>query len=121
MRFIPLTKGFSTVVDDEDYPFLMQWKWYYSAGYAERKGKLNGKQTHVQMHRVLLPLPRELLVDHHNTIKLDNRRENLRPSTHSTNAMNMRVRSGSSIYKGVCKEKNSFRVQIWQDNKKVFS
>jgi len=27
MKLIPLTKGKFAMVDDEDYDFLMQWKW----------------------------------------------------------------------------------------------
>lgn len=121
MKFIPLTKGFSAVVDDPDYDFVMQWKWHYSAGYAEHKERRNGKQIHIQMHRVLLNAPKGRLVDHKSGDTLDNRRQNLRLATHSTNAMNMRKHTGSSKYKGVCKEGNSFRVQIWKDNEKVFS
>jgi hypothetical protein len=119
MQRIPLTQNKYAFVDDEDFYFLNQWKWHYSAGYAERKIYPNGKQTHIQMHRVILKT--SSFVDHKNGDTLDNRKQNLRPATHSTNAMNMRKHRGNSVYKGVCKEKNSYRVQIWKDNKKVFS
>jgi HNH endonuclease len=121
MKLIPLTQGKFALVDDEDYQYLKQWKWHWSAGYAERKEYPGGKQTHVHMHRVILNAPKGVLVDHKDGDTLNNQRANLRPSTHSTNAMNMRKHRGSSRYKGVCKEGNSFRVQIWKDNKKVFS
>lgn len=35
---LTLTKGFVALVDDEDHPYLSQWKWTYSGGYALRKG-----------------------------------------------------------------------------------
>ena len=60
------------------------------------------------------------MVDHRNGDGCDNQEQNLRPSNHSTNAMNMRKHKGSSVYKGVVKSKNSWRVQIWKDNRKQF-
>jgi hypothetical protein len=119
VRLIPLTKNFSAKVDDSIYDYLMKWKWHYNCGYAERKEYRNGKQYHIQMHRVILPI--KGLVDHINGDTLDNRKSNLRISNHSTNAMNMRKHKGASVYKGVSREGNIWRTQIWKDNKKVFS
>ncbi len=121
MKLIPLTKGFSAKVDDEDYEYLMQWKWHYSAGYAERKEYQNGRQRPVKMHRVIMNAPEGVLVDHIDGNPLNNQKSNLRFSTHSTNAMNMKKHRGMSPYKGVAFDRGYFRVQIWKDNKKVFS
>lgn len=30
MKYIKLTQGNETIVDDEDYEFLSQFKWYYN-------------------------------------------------------------------------------------------
>lgn len=121
MKLIPLTKGYSAKVDDEWFDYLSQWKWHYNGGYAERKEYKDGKQIHIQMHHVVSGIPHDVLVDHRDTDKMNNQFDNLRPSNHSKNAMNMRKHKGSSVYKGVCKEGDFWRIQIWKDNEKVFS
>ena len=112
---INLTKGFSTQVDDELYDFLNQWNWHYNDGYAERKEK----GQHIRMHKIILKTKK--MVDHKNGNPLDNRKENLRITNHSTNAMNMRKHTGKSVYKGVSKEGKFWRTQIWYQGKRVFS
>jgi hypothetical protein len=118
MRKLPLTQGKYALVDNHWYALLSKWGWYYNDGYAAHKGE-NGK--HILMHRVIVNAPKGLFVDHINGDTLDNRRENLRLSNHSTNAMNMRKHKGVSRYKGVCKDGNSWRVQIWKGNKRAFT
>lgn len=114
MKLIRLTKNKFAKVDNEDFESLNQYKWHYNDGYAERKE--NGK--HIKMHRELLNAQTSL-VDHINGDTLDNQRKNLRLATRSQNAMNMRKHTGKSVYKGVSKEKEYWRVQIWKDNKKA--
>ena len=108
---INLTRGKSTLVDEEDYDFLMQWKWHYSSsGYAIRSVqkswcKESKKQSNkkIYMHRILNNTPDNLITDHINGDTLDNRKINLRNCTISQNGMNTRrqVNSKYSIYKGV--------------------
>ena len=93
MKRIPLTQGKFALVDDEDFAYLNQWKWYASTNndiewYAIRnvyKGK-----THrlLKMHRVITLAKKGSLVDHRNGQSLDNRRTNLRVCTKSQNNMN---------------------------------
>lgn len=96
MKEIQLTQGKVALVDDEDYDFLMQWKWhahkdYYSEDvyYAGRRDySCGGNGKSVQMHRVIMKTPINLCVDHidHNT--LNNQKNNLRncsrKKTHAT-------------------------------------
>lgn len=114
---IQLTKGFSTLVDDDQYDYLSQWKWHYNSRYAERTE--NGK--HVRMHRFILNAKDGEIIDHINGNPLDNRRSNLRVVTTSQNGMNMRKHTGKSIYKGVSKQGDFWRTQIWHNNKRAFS
>lgn len=107
-KLIPLTKGYSAIVDDDDYDYLMQWKWHVKPNtkvfYAIRNlnWSLNGhpKVSCVWMHRELIGIS-GLLVDHINRDGLDNRRANLRLATKSQNGMNSRDKRGTSRYKGV--------------------
>jgi hypothetical protein len=122
MKLIPLSKNKFAKVDDDMFDFLMRWKWHYDGKYARRHTpRADGKQGNIQMHRVIAQADPRVFIDHKNGDTLDNQRYNLRISNHSTNAMNMRKHRGASQYKGVCKEGNSWRVQIWKNNKRVFT
>ena len=75
-KIIPLTQGKEAIVDDEDFEYLNQWKWFYTSDGYE--------------------------IDHKNRNRLDNRRENLRICTHSQNMANRRrSKNNTSGYKGV--------------------
>lgn len=122
MKKIPLTQGKFAIVDDCDYDYLMQWKWYYHKdrpkGYARR-----GHYT-VYMHRVILErmgFKDFSRSDHINRDKLDNRRRNLRPATASQSQCNQNKRNNSSGYRGVGWHKPSkkWRTQIRVNRKKT--
>jgi len=111
MKLIPLTQGKFAQVDDEDYDFLMQWKWFAHrdesrkapAWYAERR---DGTRNHIKMHRQLMGCIKgdKKVVDHENHDTLDNQRKNLRIATPKQNAVNTISRAGSSSgFLGVCK------------------
>ena len=101
MREIPLTQGKFAIVDDDDYEYLMQWKWYFDRGYARRGVCKNGKLTFFLMHRVVAKTAKGLCTDHKNRNKLDNRKDNLRICNYSENAQNMMTKHGNSRFKGV--------------------
>lgn len=101
MNKIKLTKGKYTIVDDADFEFLNQWKWYLGGqGYAARRiwNKANKTYSGLYLHKLLL-VGKE--VDHINGDKLDNRRSNLRFCTRSQNQANRPKMCGNSKYKGV--------------------
>lgn len=83
MRFIPLTQGKLTIVDDEDYDFLNQWKWSWLknnwGGYAVRgtRCRKEHRQNMIYMHRFIINTTKGMEVDHVNGNKLDNRKSNL--------------------------------------------
>lgn len=121
---IPLTKGFVTIVDEEDYGFLMQWRWQISgSGYAVRceyLGKIGGRyiQKTPMMHRILTGAIAKVQIDHINGNKLDNRRCNLRVCSSKGNNQNRKVTGkGVSKYKGVFrgKDRNKWRAAITSD------
>jgi len=103
MKTIPLSQGQYAIVDDEDFDWLMQWKWHASwnlrtrSFYAVRSIPLpNGKKTTESMHRVILGLGRgdKLQGDHIDHDTLDNRRANVRIVTNQENQHNPRRTKG---------------------------
>ena len=117
MQTIKLTQGKETIVDDEDFEYLSQWKWYFSHGYAIRTkylGIINRKQKaeRVYMHRIINDTSNGFDTDHINRNRLDNRPENLRTITHHQNCMNTGLsKNNTSGYKGVIYNK---RKRKWQ-------
>jgi hypothetical protein len=121
-RQVPLTKNQYAVVNIEDYDFLMQWLWRASwiesmGGYYAVRGVKDetGKRVSVYMHRLLLGCSDDSLeTDHKNGDGLDNRRSNLRPSTHRQNSCNRRklLRNNTSGYRGVTRNHGKWIAQI---------
>jgi len=118
MREIELTQGQVALVDDADYEFLSQWKWFAAwdaklqGYYAMRTTRVSehgpcGKPRTIRMHRVVAErmglAVSGLEVDHiDRKTTLDNRRGNLRVATSSQSRMNTSPRLGStSRFKGV--------------------
>ena len=121
MKEIQLTQGYVTQVDDEDYEWLNQWKWYVQKkphnNYVMRSEGPFGKQKKISMHRFILGLTDpNMLADHKNHNGLNNQRSNLRVSTSSQNQANRRISKSkkSSKYLGVywSKVNNNWFAQI---------
>lgn len=123
MKSIPLTRNQFALVDDEDFEFLSQWKWYCSAkGYAVRGTWVDKKVRHVWMHRAVNNTPDDMETDHKNSNKLDNRRNNLRTATHGQNTYNRLNARNSSGVKGVTwhKKGQKWMVQIFADGQHYY-
>ena len=91
MREIVLGKGRSVaLVDDEDYEWLSQWKWYDSTNGAARYENILGKPNPKQilMHRIIMNTPSHLEVDHWDHNILNNQKSNLKNCTHKENCQN---------------------------------
>ena len=121
MKYIDLTKGKRTIVDDEDFEELNKIKWYLSSsGYATNKTR-----NLIRMHRLVINTPIGMFTDHKNRNRLDNRKENLRICTKSQNGMNAKHRkkiNDSIQLKGVYRmnsSKHPFYARI-KLNKKDF-
>lgn len=102
-RKIPLTQGKYAVVDDEDFIWLSEYKWFYHKGYAVRKKN----KRHIYMHREINQTPPDQMCDHADGDGLNNQRRNLRNCTNSQNQANGRLRvDNTSQYKGVARNKS---------------
>lgn len=110
VEFMPLTKGYTAMVDADMYPILSRRKWSVQLNgpraYAVRSDGPFGKQKHIYMHHQVLPLKDGFTVDHVNSntpfLVLDERRINLRYATKLQQQFNRRkTNSGSSKHKGV--------------------
>lgn len=108
MKRIKLTQNKFALVDNADYEWLNQWKWYASwdgyTWYARRRARLSaGRQFTVGMHRMILGLKRgdKWQCDHRDSNGLNNCRSNLRICTHQQNHFNQRPTRGRQ-FRGVC-------------------
>ena len=108
MKQIPLTQGKFSIVDDEDFPLLSQFKWYahlehgyFYATRASSRDKVTGKQKVISMSRFIMNAPKGMLVDHKNGDTLDNRRKNLRICTHAENGRNRTKINNKHGFKGL--------------------
>ena len=129
MKEIQLTQGKVALVDDEDFEYLSQWKWYAnkSSGnyYAITTKLVNGVFFNYKllMHRVIMNEPYKLSVDHINHNTLDNRKCNLRVCTHAENMYNNKLsKNNTTGFKGVRFNKNSnkYLAYIGYQNKDIF-
>ncbi len=132
MRIVQLTKGYSAIVDDVDYPSVSQFKWYaHPSGknfYAVRNKQISpSKRVTEIMSRFLLGVEhgKKIDVDHINRNTLDNRRSNLRLASRSQNICNTpKKRYKNSLvpfskFKGVYRNSNNrFRASIVADGKR---
>lgn len=111
MKEIQLTQGKAALVDDEDFEYLNQWKWYAHRNgkifYAERGQRINGSQTTIKMHHVVLSKPpKGFEIDHRNGNGLDNQWYNLRFVTHRKNCQNRKNQNTISWLPGIYRQKD---------------
>ena len=101
IKYIPLTKGKSAIVDAADYPALSRYKWHaleVAGGFYAARHR-NGKT--VLMHREIMQPPEGMVVDHIDGNRANNSRINLRVCTQRHNVCNSRPCGGRSGFKGV--------------------
>jgi hypothetical protein len=101
---MPISRGLSTLIDDDDYDFVGKWRWmaqpavHGTGKFYVSRGTRRGP---VYLHRVLMKARYGQQVDHINRNPLDNRRSNLRLCTRSQNNINKIPRIGMSGFRGV--------------------
>lgn len=100
---------YEVLIDDADYPLVSAYTWCINQyGYVSAHDpvfwKEHKKKKSILLHRLLLNITeRSIFTDHINHNKLDNRRENIRAVSRTTNNRNKKRRkfTYSSKYQGV--------------------
>lgn len=103
MKEISLTRGKVALVDDDDYEWLIAFKWHAigSDKYGWYAACIISGST-VEMHRFIMGRPEGMEVDHADRNSLNNTRRNLRVVTHAQNVRNRRIQQNNkSGFRGV--------------------
>jgi hypothetical protein len=120
---IELTKGYSTVVDDDVSAEILQKKYCaIICGGNKVYAVTNIKGKTKALHRIITNAPKGMVVDHINGDTLDNRKENLRLCLHKENVRNQKLHPDKlQKYKGVdlMKLRNKYRARIVKDYKNI--
>lgn len=125
LRKLSLTQGKFTLLNNVDYAWASQWKWYALRGrgkfYAARNSRTKPKRQHILLHRELLKAPAGFEVDHRNGDGLDNRRKNLRLATTTQNRRNASLsKANTSGYKGVYRSRDKFFARVGEKHLGMF-
>jgi len=129
MKTIPLTRGYFTEVDNDDYEkfSVYRWKATGQAKYIRASRCAYDKETKTSntlyLAREIMNASKEIYVDHINHNTLDNRKKNLRFCTASQNGMNRgKQKNNKSGYKGVSWHEGDrkWRARISMTGKTIF-
>jgi hypothetical protein len=112
MKEISLTQGKVALVDDEDFDRLNKFKWFahkrHGIFYAGRQVTVvyipetkYCKQKIVHMHRLIMEVPSDKMIDHIDGEGLNNQKSNLRAVTNRQNLQNLHRRKKTSRFPGV--------------------
>lgn len=116
-----------TLVDDEDFEWLNQFKWRILNGpktsYARTEEKEGKKWFTKLMHKMIMKTPNNMQTDHIDHNGLNNQKNNLRIVTRSQNRMNsLKYNNSSSKFKGVLWHKRDtiWEAYIRKDKKQIY-
>lgn len=113
-------KGAVMLISKSDITHCLNYKWYLSkTGYPVTYTSVDQTEkfgTGIKIHRFLEPLvPKDMVVDHINRDRLDNRRTNLRICTIAENGYN---KTRTKKYKGVRQVKSGWIASITKNGTK---
>ncbi len=106
MKEIPLSLGKSALVDDEEYARLMRLAWCAAKSrhvwYAHTALYIGETRFTLRMHRYILGVWKDEIIDHRDGNGLNNTKENLRIVSNSVNTIGMvKHPRNSSGFRGV--------------------
>lgn len=124
MKEIRLSQNKIALVDDGDFNYINQWKWYAeNRGYGFYARTMIGRKN-FYMHRFILDVfEKNIIIDHKDRNPLNNQRDNIRIANTSQNLFNKSAhKDGKSKFLGVCwdSERQKWMAAIGYDNKQHF-
>lgn len=113
---IRIPSGEEILVDSEDYPKVELFRWFRASrrpyAHAHVRGA-DGRRHQIQMHRLIMNPPANLVIDHIDGDPKNNRKSNLRVCTQAENSRNQRSqKSKASRWRGVSMCKSTGRWQV---------
>ncbi len=114
-------KGFKILIDDEDFEKANFGKKLFvkDSGFVVIVSHAGNKTKHTFLHKVIMPAPKGMHVDHINGSRLDNRKCNLRVCTHAENQRNKTKQKGIISLVQKQKKKPRFYIMKWLKNTTV--
>lgn len=101
------------MIDKEDVKKIRNYRWYKNTlGYVVYKTVENGKEYCYLLHRVIMDPNKDKLIDHINSNKLDNRKNNLRITDKQGNIQN-RIGSWKHSKSGIRNVSFDKKRKIW--------
>lgn len=122
---VELTQGQWTILNTDDWEKIKCYKWYviWEEKMKSFYATTTIKKKVVYLHRIIMDsYDTKIHIDHKSHDTLDNRRENLRKTTHQRNHFNTKLPiTNTSGYKGVWwnKLRNKWGSQIKINRKKI--
>ncbi len=111
LTIISKNQEFFCQYDEQDQELIDRYKWHMNGRYVFTK--IKGRS--IGLHRIIMNIKDPSLdIDHKDGDPLNNTRANLRVCTRSENARNSRKFKGTSKYKGVYRDLNTYHAQIGQ-------
>jgi len=104
--------------DKDDYNKIQHFIWYIDSNESvvTYYVKSTGEKTKIQQHRLVMNCPENLVVDHINHIRHDNRKINLRICNYSQNGVYRINSKGYSFIKKI----NKYQARIVKDKKIIY-
>jgi hypothetical protein len=125
VKRIPLTRGYETIVDDEDFHELSKHKWRALGKKKWTYATRSEGNNFVYMHWIIIGTHQKnphVRLDHINGNTLDNRRCNLRIVNASQHSSNSAKKSNSkNQYKGVKRHHNKWQAGLRHGGQYIYA
>lgn len=121
IKILKSNKGTKILVSDKDYDRVKKFKWKLCPTTGILFITKNRKR--ISLHRFIMNPDKDMVVDHINGDRSDNRRSNLRVCSHKQNLANQKLNSkNTSGFKGVYykKSKKKFTARIKVEGRLFF-
>jgi len=118
-----LAAGRFAVVDDNDFGYINQFRWFFNGRYIYRRNCTNSSLPKtVLLHREIMGFPVGKLVDHEDRNPFNNTKRNLRVCSSSQNNVNRGKINGTiNNFKGVNRSGNgAFKAEIKFGGKQIY-